>query len=172
MPDLLTKTYREYRDEFLASLPDTFVPAVEAERFVTELRENNPDVLLDWLETHAVTIVGQDFGRYRTNQRQQISRESTARRFAEAAAKGEMTPGMWAITFRVSDDDTQKRLGAMTGADHLFVATTHEADSRREAMLAAFHKAVAKKVGKRTTEEVFTPEKFIALRESITGDAA
>lgn len=172
MTSLDVRTFADYRAEFLAALPESYVPAIEAERFVAELRDRDPGALADWLDLHAVSIVGQDFSRIRTRERQQISRESSARRFADEAASGQMTPGLWAITFRVDDDDTQKQLRAMTAADHLFVAASYDVDAKRSSMLAAFHRAVAKKVGRRTTEEVFTPEKFLALRESITGEAA
>ena len=172
MTDLITKTYADHRRDFLDKLPESFIPAIEAERFVNLLRDDYPEVLLDWLTTHAVTIVGADFAKVRARARQTLARDSSSRRFSEAAKAGEVTRDMWAIPFRVAEDDTQRRLGSMTGADHFFVADTHAADSKREAMLASFHRAVGKKVGKRTTEEVFTPEKFLALRESITGDAA
>jgi hypothetical protein len=58
----------------------------------------------------------------------------------------------------------------MTGVDHVFVAAGYQRQERTAAMLAAFHVAVAKKVGKRTTAEVLSVEQYERLYRSIVGD--
>ncbi len=159
-------------EEFLDGLPESYVPAVEAERFAALMDETHPGLVDAWLHDRRVAILTAHFSQIRTAQRRHVTRTRDARRFGEQAASGEIDPSVWKVTFRVADDDTQKQLGAMTGADHLFVASGYESDSKRASMLAAFHRAVAKKVGKRRTCDVFTPAEYQRLHQSITGDEA
>ena len=73
----------------------------------------------------------------------------------------------------IDEDGTRKRAADMTGPEHLFVAeATYKKSANRALMLAAFHQAVAKKVGKRRTGDVLTEEQYEALYLSITRGAA
>lgn len=150
-------------DEHLADL-DEYVPQIEAQKFVASV---DHDLLLDWMTDHATAFVARIMASKRTALRTRARRQSPAREFAEHAEAG--TLSLWQVTFRVDDEDTQRRLGAMTGRDHRFVAAGYKVEGNRALMLAAFHDAVAKKVGNRRTDEVFTEEKFLRLLESITG---
>lgn len=71
------------------------------------------------------------------------------------------------IVYVVDQKHTRKTVGEMTGRDHRFVAENYEATAKRSALLAAFHRAVAKKVGDRKTSEVFTQEEYARMFNSI-----
>ena len=59
----------------------------------------------------------------------------------------------------------------MTGKDHLFVAADYDRDARPLLLLAAFHQAVAKKVGRKRTADVFSEAEYDRLYRSIVKPA-
>jgi hypothetical protein len=54
----------------------------------------------------------------------------------------------------------------------MYVASRYHETAAVAKMREAFHKAVAKRVGDRRTEEVFTEEEYDAMYRSIVGKAA
>jgi hypothetical protein len=68
----------------------------------------------------------------------------------------------------VDEHGHRLRVGEMTGADHTYVARQYRHSSEREAMLATFHEAVAKRVGSKRTEDVLTEEQYQELYRSLT----
>lgn len=67
------------------------------------------------------------------------------------------------LSYVVGDDYTRKPLGEMTGADHRYVATAYETDSKRAKLYAELHMQIARKVGRKTTAEVFTENQLQSL---------
>jgi hypothetical protein len=60
----------------------------------------------------------------------------------------------------------------MTAADCVYVASGYEASARRARMEAAFHRAVAKKVGPLgRVQDVMDEGTYLRLYQSITGNA-
>lgn len=71
------------------------------------------------------------------------------------------------MTLVIDDQNNRKSIGEMTGPDHTFVANRYERTARAAGLQAAFHRAVAKKVGKDLTRNVMTENEYITLYNSI-----
>lgn len=156
-----------------------WVAAIAAQKLHAELLETDPDLLDGWLHARAVDILRRTIGLRESSRSSAARNRAGARAFSDAADEAEATgdfstlPGMFAIAYVIDKDETRKRAADMTGADHLFVAEhTYERDARQSMLLAQFHRAVAKKVGKRKTSDVFTEEQYEAMYLSVTRGAA
>lgn len=162
-----------------ATQGSNWVPAIVAEKLVAQLEADDPELLGGWLRAMAVTMLRRVIG-LRVHAKRQHSRHNAGgRAFADAvddAKNGDDAAlrriGMFSITHRVDDGNTQKLVGEMTGEDHLFVASDYGQQAKPLLMEEAFHKAVAKKVGSKRTSEVFTEAEYEAMYRSITGKAA
>jgi hypothetical protein len=150
-----------------------YVSGVVAQHIVNKLRVTDQDLLEGWLDQMAVFLV-----RHTINLRDCSARTSArtgARRqqFAEDAGNFErgnrsaMTH--WLAVVHVVADGSRKKLAEMTAADLAHVADGYEVRAAENAMSAAFLRALAKKVGRRTVADVFTEEKLSALWQSLSG---
>lgn len=171
-------TPRDYAAEMNAALAQVapagdYVLGVLAGEFVDKLRVNDPELLAGWLDLHAAPVVADLLGRHLRAARQRQRNQASAGAFSNAAAAhaaGDaeaLSP--FEVRFVVDADETWRRVGDMTGPDHLFVAARYRQQEATAAMLAAFHAAVAKRVGKRTTAAVLSAEQYGRLYRSITG---
>lgn len=169
-------TYDDAINEAIASAGPDFQSAVLAEKLVARIEEQDPASLDEWLHARAAAITTMEISaRLRSIRARHVHRAS-ARSFAEAveaAEDGDTEPlTHFAVVYQVSDDHVRRPVGQMNGPDHLYVAGAYQASGKRDLMLAAFHRAVAKKVGKRTTAEVFSEAQYHDLLHSIAGRAA
>lgn len=139
--------------------------ALTAAEMVRALSDQDPALLNGWLQARAAAVL--------TNYLNGLDRGDRARARRGAAAH---TFSVAALRFEAGDADalapfdatytihgSRKRLGAMTGRDHLAVAEGYGRRAKTQAFLEAVHRAVAKRVGNRTTEEVFTPQEYQAM---------
>lgn len=154
----------------LDAIDGDFVVAVEADKLVTKLEEKCPRSLDEWLHDHSRQFVA-GVMRDRTNiDRATAKRRATARAFGNAAqdaSHGDPDAlGHFATFCVVSEDNVRRLVADMTGADHRFVAANYERSGRYDLQLAAFHEAVARKVGKGRTADVLTEEQYDALLTS------
>lgn len=152
-------------DEWLERVEGDFVAQVEAQKFVAWAHEHRGAELLDYLVEAAPSIFTNLIARRDTAARTRARLVADSVRFREAVEAGEIDT--WQISYVIDDSDTRRRLGDMTGADHRFVAAQYTTESNRQKLFAAFHVAVAKKVGARRTADVFTEEQYLALQASI-----
>lgn len=156
-------------DEYIESLSGDFVAAVVAEKFVAQLREKQPGAVEDWLDRHCVALVTEQLtkriGATRNRAAQQVKRKA----FADAVEDDDTEALSQFADWKVIDaENTRRKVADMTGADHAFVADAYGRSGRYDLMLEAFHKAVAKKVGKRRTADVLTEEQYGSLFASLT----
>lgn len=156
-----------------------WVAAIVAEKLHAGLLENDPDLLDGWLHAMAVQALRQEIGLRARVERTVTRRRAGARAFASAAGdagqSGDPAPllGLFRVTHVIDPQNTRKRAADMTGEEHLFVAENTYQRSAHEALtLAAFHRAVGKKAGKRRTADVLTEEQYEAMYLSITRSAA
>lgn len=156
-----------------------WIAAIVAQKLHAELAETDPDLLDGWLHAVAVDTLRMAIGTRSRVQRTVARRRAGSRVFGKAAAEaeesGDATPllGLFALDYVVDEDNTRKRAADMTGSEHLFVAeNTYQRSANEALMLAAFHRAVAKKVGKKRTSEVFTEAEYEAMYLSVTRSAA
>lgn len=163
-----------------------WVAAVVAEKLCSQLLESDPELLDGWLHVMAVPLLRRIIGLRVHSQRRAIKRGARVRAFSDAVADLEgaaeeggrvsaaaVLLGMFSEIHTVDEDQTRKRAADMTGPEHLYVAeNTYQRSANTALMLAAFHRAVAKKVGKRRTEDVFSEQQYEDLYISIVRKAA
>lgn len=150
---------------------DNFVLGVEAEKLIAYLRAKKPAELRMWLDEHAATFVADCWRGRERSRRLKAQQRQGARDFAECAARfvagdDEALSPFKSMSYPI--EGRWKRLGAMRGQDHLYVAEDYLCKGKKQVMLAKFHQAVAERIGERTTEEVFTEEKYLEMYRSLT----
>jgi hypothetical protein len=162
---------RELIDKELAG--NEVTPAEAAQRIVAKLNARHPGCLEQWFTDQAVHLMTREIGDLmRAGRGKAMSRAGTAR-FEAALEAGEDSPiGLYATWHAVNEENVRRRLADMTGADHGFVADTYRASAEADLMREAFHRTLAKKVGKRRTADVMTEEECERLLDSITRKAA
>lgn len=153
------------------------VPSLAAAQLVAELRELHPEILQAWLDAHAEAIVRDAITARIRMVRARARAHAAAGAFARAAKRFEETGDVSALSsfevrYVVDGSDTQRRVGEMTAADCRFVADRYELSGNRALMLAAFHRAVAHRIGNRTVADVFSEDAYDRLYRSITGHPA
>lgn len=157
-----------------------WVAAIVAEKVCAELAERDPQLLEGWLrEMAADTLKRQIQARYagaRLREHHRVTRGAfadQARIFEEGKDEnGARLLGMFALVHVVSAGDIRKRAGEMTGEDHLFVAERYHTRGTSDLMRAAFHRAVADKVGDRRTDEAMDLAEYESLYRSLARTAA
>lgn len=159
----------ELLDQLCQDADGDFVPALAAEKLARELHEKHEQELLDWLDEHAVSFLREAITFRLRRSRGKAVRRAAARAFGKATDEGDdELLGHFAVFHVVAPDRTQKRVADMTGEDHRFVADAYQATGKYDLMLAAFHRQVAKAVGKKRTADVLSEEQYDELLQSIT----
>lgn len=178
----MTRTDREFYhqiDKWLDGL-DTFAVPVEARKFMDWMRENEPDLLENWIDRHLFDLVRMAMDRRVRSERTRARTRGRARAFRAAAGQleesGDPTPlnRFRQETYSVDRDHTRKAVGLMTSRDHAYVAESYGRQGRRLMMLEAFHRAVANRLLREggpeaTTQDVFSEEEYDRLYLSIIG---
>jgi len=143
----------------------------EAGRMIAErMRTEFPREHAAYLDQQADRLYTERLGDLNRSYRGQEVASRAPRRFQAAGTDLESLSVFVTWRCRVDAEDTQRSIGEMTGADHRFVAAGYEQRATVNQMLAAFHVAVAKKVGGHRTSEVFSEEELLHLYASITGE--
>lgn len=156
------------------------VVAVEAEKMYLRFIEMAPEALDEWLKANARRILaaelGYQLGQYRNAARNGAPIAGFKDRAAQRAAGKEVaepSPSRhFDATHVVAAGSVRRKAGDMTAADHIFVANTYTRDGNDLLMMAAFHKAVAKRVGDKKTSDVFTEDTYAAMLRGFTKKAA
>ncbi|HEY9367594.1 hypothetical protein [Streptomyces sp.] len=169
---------RDYIAEMNAAIADAMgegdiVAPVVAEKLLAGLQETDPDLLDGWLHASAAQFLTMAIGSSDRRERTLVRRRASSRRFAEVAESGDVAAlSTFAVRLVVDGDNTRRPIGQMTGSDHRFVAGEYGRSAKTARMLQSFHLAVAKKVGKRKTVEVFSEEQYEQMYRSIVGPEA
>jgi hypothetical protein len=164
---------RDYVAEMTAAVDaqtrgSDWVPAVVAAQLVTHLQASDPDLLSGWLHAMAPHLVTDMITTRERSLRATSRRRAGAHEFADAAAAGDdERMRSFAITYAVDEQHTRRRVADMTGADHRFVADSYAQSATKARMLATFHEAVARKVGRRRTADVMSEAEYDRLLRSI-----
>lgn len=157
----------EMDDLIREMLPEgTWISEQLARQIMARLMDEDPELLEGWLHEYAVHTLTT---RISEQARSAHGHRSSARRrsvFADAAADG---PDSMSAFLVIDTRNTRKRISEMTGDDHLFVARRHERRSRSEAVLAAFHEAVAERVGTRRTGDVLSQQEYDDMYQRLLG---
>lgn len=139
--------------------------ALTAAEMVRALGDQDPELLNGWLQARAAVVLTSYLNALDRGDRARSRRGEAARSFSAAALRFEAGDAEALAPFDATYmiHGSRKRLGEMTGRDHLTVAEGYGRRARTQAFLEAVHRAVARRVGNRTTEEVFTPEEYQAM---------
>jgi len=161
--------FDERLSEFLDALTGDYIPAAAAEQFIATMETDHADELGEWLRANAVHFCTAAIGARRRSKRTTDRRRATARAFGKAAKSGDVdeVSVFTSVEFVVSEDNTVRKVGEMTGADHSFVASGYQVRGTTDLALAAFHRALSKKVGKKRTADVMSETTYERLRESF-----
>jgi hypothetical protein len=154
-----------------------WIASVLAAKIYAKLMEEDRELIDGWLHAAAIDTLRRQIlsktNAARTRERARAQRgefADQARDFETGDdAGGVKLLGMFALMHTVNAEDVRKRAGEMTGADHLFVADSYQQRGQRNLMEAAFHRAVAAKVGDKRTDEVLDLETYSVMYRSITG---
>lgn len=149
-----------------------YVSRVVAEHVVEKLRATDPELLQGWLDEQAEHFVWQLINDRDRSTRSHVRRTARAAAFAtdaDAAEKGDTERLVrWMTVPFVTEDGSRKRLAVMRKPDLLFVADSYEARAREDKLHAAFMRAIARKVGNREVQEVYTDEQLSTMWHSLT----
>lgn len=156
-----------------------WVAAIEAARLRDRLAESDPELLDGWLHATAADSLRQLITNRVRQQRTRARRQAGARRFADAAtaaADGDDTLlrefSLFQVMHVVDNQQTEKQASEMTGPEHAYVAEhTYQRSANQSLTLAAFHRAIAEKIGPLPAGEVMTEQEYTALYRSITRQA-
>lgn len=172
-------TARDYRADMATAIRDRMpegdlVPSVEADRLHRWLLASDPDLLNGWLVANAVVfltdMIGAQERARRSHARGQRERAAFAKD-AKSVENGHADSGSFAVRYQIDAAHTWRPVAQMTGVDHTFVAAGYEASAKTDLALAAFHRAVAKRLRNRTTADVFTETQYDEMYRSIASPA-
>ncbi|MEV6737944.1 hypothetical protein AB0N14_13815 [Streptomyces sp. NPDC051104] len=171
-------TDRDYIAEMRQAVEDAipagdYVASVVAAELVDRLREEDPELLSGWLHLKAPVILADVVAR-QSNSKRQAARIAAPRRAFAEAARSFSTDGdvralsPFAAEYVVDEANTRRTVAHMTADDCRFVASRYEEAARISKLEAAFHRAVAKKIGGQVIGEVFTEEQYLEMYRSVT----
>lgn len=144
-----------------------YTAAEIAEKVVANL----PAPILDeWLHEHAAIFLTDLIGQRDRSRRASARHGARARTFSSLASDAQALADHFSVVFVVNEQQTRKLAGDMTGADHTYVADEYGHSGRYDLLMEQFHRAVAKRVGRKTTREVFTPETYDRLFTKFVGE--
>lgn len=148
-----------------------YVPRIAAAEIVTKLLRNDPDLLHGWLQAQAIHFIWQAI-----NDRDRSIRAATRARAGrvafreahEAHLAGDPQPlrRFLDLPFTVADG-SRRRLAVMNGRDCQFVSADYGKRARQNRMMELFMAALAKKVGDRFVEDVYSEEQLSAMFRSL-----
>ena len=141
-----------------------FIPAEEARRIDEIMQREYPQEHADFLASQSHRLYHEVIHGAYASRRQHARSHSGAKRFSQIVSEGiEGLSVFQTWRCRVSDDNVQRALGDMTGADHEFVADNYQRSSERSKMYESLHRAIAKKIGDQRTSEVISEQEFLQI---------
>jgi hypothetical protein len=152
---------------------DGFKIGTVAAKALTRLAEAEPEALDEWQAEVAERALREMLHARLLSERR--SRHQARRAvFAGAAVAHEngdtsAFDALFDKPFPVDDDGHWLPANEMTGKQHGFVANRYEASSKRDALEAAFHRAVQKRCGDRKVGDVLDSAMYTELYRSIVG---
>lgn len=159
-------------DAELAERADAIFSALDgpsAREVAEKLIGEAPELVNEWVSRHLAALLTEFVGRRWRARNARQGFQAKAGAFADAVeefmAGNDEQISVFLTPMPVNDDGRRVLLGDMTAADHRYVAGRHRTLAMANKMQAAFHEAIAKRVGNRTTSEVFTEEEYLNLRK-------
>lgn len=151
--------------ESLNQIVGDFDVAHESERFLNMMQDDHPDELDEWVAASTRRFIANAMKSKLGADRRRSRTQASAKQFSETDI--DEIVDSFSVTYVIGSEKIRRRVGDMNGADHIFVADSYDHDAAPLLMAAAFHRAVAKKAGKRRTADVMTVEQYDELWRSI-----
>lgn len=168
----LAKDVRSIIDEELERAGDTYVVGIIAERVVSRLRMESPELLAKFLDEHAVQVISTVVGQISRLTRATVQHKARTASFRSAMERFEQGDtkalGAWHdAMYVVTVNDQRKRLGDMYKEDLEFAVSDYVNRARSNTIQASFLAALAAKVGAKKVSEVFTEEELARMWNSL-----
>lgn len=144
--------------------------SIVADKAVAYLDEKHPGILSDWLLEHSRAFLARYIGdgtRYERHRRQALAARTAFAQSAEAYLAGQESA--FDAYLVINDEGIQRRIGDMTGLDWVYVADEYAYTQRISGLMQQFARALARKVGKRRTQDVLTPQQYDGMFRRIVG---
>lgn len=146
-----------------------FIVTRVANQWILELKATDPDLYFGFLDQYATRAMADMIAnrdrQTRTNVRRRAVSQALTR--IEKGEPVEAQEGIFNVRFAIDAKDTRRRLGDMTARDHLWVADTYKFAADDSLLKEKFHREVAKHVGNRRTEDVYSEAQISAMYGSF-----
>lgn len=147
-----------------------YLPRRVADHIVQTLRATDPDLLDNWLHLQASNLVFQAIDARDRSRRAHVKRTSGRGHFSAALGDyhdGDTEPLRRFLDMPLTvDSGHHKRLADLTADDLRFVARTYAQRAQDNALMAAFLRVLATKVGRGTVAERYTDEQLARVWQS------
>lgn len=152
---------------------DTYIPSALASELVQKLRDEDPQLLREWLDYHAEDLIRDMINEINRGRRSTVVKRSSRSVFKSAIERAEagepaLLEGWLSQDYTIDVHNTRKQLGHMYREEVLHAAGIHRQLSRGNAMQAAFLEAIAAKIGARQVCDVFDNDQLEAQWRSIS----
>lgn len=146
------------------------------ERVIKILEKDYPDAIDKYLATHRTSLVSGAVTRTLADRRNGLRNSELATRImsGETASVFDLDD-FWGTAFFISGDGdggVWKTLGSLTGSDHSDIADKYRVGAIAMSSREDLHRDLAKKVGRKTTIEVFKPHVLMQKIESAYDTSA
>lgn len=111
------------------------------------------DLVQEWIDEHIRLILSGWVSDVLRWDRITERKRSPIEDIVERAASG---LSLYDLSYPVNDDDLRKKLGEMTGADHLYVSVSYQNQSRILSNYGDLHQHLSRTVGRKLTRTVYT----------------
>lgn len=165
-------TFLDELEQFRKGLPSDFIASDVAAEFVARMEMDNPEAFWDWIVDNSVRFCAEAINFQIRRERQIVMRRAKTRAFAAAVASGRPTDlHAFSLVYTVGPDHKKRSVADMTGRDHKYVASEYSSTGNKALMLAAFHSAVARRVGDdRRTADAMTEVEYERMLGSLLND--
>lgn len=170
-------TVQQLLVEHVNGLVGDYIPRDAANDFANWVERTHPQMATAHKDARFREELTIEIGRHRRSERTRLVRQGAARIFSEGAdnlGAGAINGDVFLSEYIIDGKHTSRKLGDMCADDCAYVAEQYDQTAQVAAMKAALFWAVEKKVRNAgpaaVVRDVISPDKYLELVRSITGD--